>query len=209
MYMLSYHMSCGLLLLHSALTSSNRDLISVRKLSWVVLLWREYLVPYSLGGLYHLDSLGLWDLILCLWEKLICIWLVLPPNSKDPSPKVHFRDDKTGLHFRSCGIIPRHPEMSELDHIEKLTHDNNSLGESEGFSNLFTSSSLQSICISHYPGGTPPLSVRWSALRHLRNDESENKQNWIQPRCRAPLYQIWLVDPQQRAWEPSDRDGLV
>lgn len=65
--------TCGLLLLHWRFDHCT-------KFSWIELLWREYLVLYSWGGLYHLDSLGLWDLISCLWEKFICIWLALTPK---------------------------------------------------------------------------------------------------------------------------------
>lgn len=69
------------------------------------LLWREFLAYYSLLGLllpfeFQAPLWILWDLILGLQGKPTYIWRILPSNSKDPTPKVHFR-------YGSLGLMPQ------------------------------------------------------------------------------------------------------
>lgn len=157
--------TCGLLPLHWR--SSSGDSIIAPKFSRIELLWREYLVLYSWGGLYHLDSLGLWDLISCLWEKFICIWLVLPPNSKDPSPRVHFRDVKQVYSQAS------RDQPFELEHMEKLTHDSTSLGEAREPPQPFLLLVLQTAQV--------PSTIQWSTAPSVGwNDENEaSRGGWL------------------------------
>lgn len=134
------------------------------KFSWIELLWRKYLVLYSWGGLYHLDSLGLWDLISGLWEKFICIWLVLPPNSKDPSLRVHFRDVKQVYTSGAVELLPG---------IQRLTLWVRTHGKTNSWQyvsrrgqraspTLLTYSTTNCTCTFHYPVDHRPLcGLKW------------------------------------------------
>lgn len=141
------------------------------KFSWIELLWREYLVLCSWGGLYHLDSLGLWDLISCLW--VICIWFVLPPNSKDPSPRVHFRAVKQVYTSGAVELFPgiqrltlwvrTHGKINSWQYVSRRVQ--------KASPTLLTSSTTNCTCTFLYP--VEHRHVGW-------NDESEASQGeWL------------------------------
>lgn len=187
-----------------------------RGFHWTGLLWQKFVAPYPFLGWFTPFEFQapLWvlgDLILRLWEKPTHLWLTLPSDSKDPSPKVHFRYGSIGLPLGCYGIISRHSESSPLNYItweENIPSGKKSLRESEGLLTPFLlAPSKGHKLLSVLLGWSPTLflcpDLLW-AIWLSRNDSEGWKQaepkTAVVPGSISPKSRVLSV--QRRACEP-------
>lgn len=188
--MLSYHMW----LVASALEKQQWRFNHCTKFSWIELLWREYLVLCSWGGLYHLGWLipfGFFGFMGPNFMPLshMHMTLVLPPNSKDPSSRVHFRAVKQVYTSSAVELFPgiqrltlwvrTHGKINSWQYVSRRVQ--------KASPTLLTSSTTNCTCTFLYPVEHRPLcGLKW--------------WEWSQPRWVAT--KSWLVTLQQRAGSP-------